>query len=199
MRWFLILLYLSSLSLDAIEIGKEFHYENKDKLIVNVTTIEEVQKYFGEPIKDIVADNVNGHFNIYEYYFVHADLTDGDERILMMEFKDGTLIGYVYDSSHEEDSTLFNYEEAVGVEIGHHIDDVVAKVGHPSGEALCPVNIHRYKEKCTQGRRMFVWLYTPGTSMFGAGSVETKILFVGINDNNKVTDIAHEIMIGGGE
>jgi hypothetical protein len=186
-------------ALNAIEIGKEFHYQNKDKLIVNRTTIEEVNKYFGEPVKDIVTDNVNGHFNIYEYYFVHADLTDGDERILMMEFKNGVLIGYVYDSSYKEDSTLFDYEEADGIEIGHHIDDVLKRVGSPSGKALCPVNIHDYKDKCIYGKKMFVWIYTPGTSMFGASSVETKMLFVGLDENALVSDISHYIQVGGGE
>jgi len=149
-------LMLFFVGLNAIEMGKEFHYENRDKLILNVTTTEEVNKYFGVPIKDIVIKNVNGKFNIYEYFFVHAGLTGGDERILMMEFKNDILIGYVYDSSHKEDSTLFNYEEIVGIEIGHHIDDVVKRVGKPSGEALCPVNIHDYKEKCIHCKKRFV-------------------------------------------
>jgi len=192
----LVLLFVS---IEAIEIGKEFHYKNRDKLVINETTIEEVNKYFGKPVKDIVADNVNGHFNIYEYYFVHADLTDGDERILMMEFKNSTLIGYVYDSSHKEDSTLFDYEEAMGVKIGHHIDDVVKRVGHPSGKALCPVNIHEYKNKCIHGKKMFVWIYTPGTSMFGASSVETRMLFVGLDENSLVSDVSHHVQVGGGE
>jgi len=197
----LILLFLLSLGsfLNAFEVGKSFHYENRDKLIVNLTTLEEVHKHFGEPVRKSEADNVNGHFDIYQYYFVHAGLTDGDERILLMEFKDKVLIGYVYDSSHQEDSTLFNYEEAVGIEVGHHINDVVAKVGHPSGEALCPVNIHEYKEKCLHGKKMFVWIYTPGTSMFGASSVETKMLFVGLDENSLVTDVSHHIQVGDGE
>ena len=183
----------------SFEVGKAFHYENRDKLVVNMTTLEEVHKYFGEPVKKSEADNVNGHFDIYQYYFVHAGLTDGDERILLMEFKDKVLIGYVYDSSHKEDSTLFNYEEAVGIEVGHHKNDVVTKVGFPSGEALCPVNIHEYKEKCLHGKKMLVWIYTPGTSVFSASSVETKMLFVGLDENSLVSDISHHIQVGDGQ
>jgi len=87
--------------------------------------------------------------------------------------------------------------EAENVKIGHKIEDIIVKVGHPPGEALCPVNIHRYKAKCTKAGHMKVWIYSPGASMFGASDMETHIMFIGVNDEGKVLEISREVKIGG--
>jgi len=192
----LVVCTLASLSLSAFEMGHAFHYENRDKLVIDKTTLDEVYKYFGKPEKTIVSENVNGKFHILEYYFVHSGFTGGDMKVLLMELKDEVLIGYVYDSSQGNDSTLFNYEEAMNVRIGHKFEHVKKDVGDPSGEALCPVNIHEYKDRCSQGKNMKVWIYTPGTSMFGASSVETHIMFVSVNNDGLVLEVSHKILVG---
>ena len=195
----LVVCTLASLSLSAFEMGYAFHYENRDKLVIDKTTLDEVYKYFGKPEKTIVSENVNGKFHILEYYFVHSGFTGGDMKVLLIELKDEVLIGYVYDSSQGDDSTLFNYEEAMNVRIGHKFEHVKRNVGDPSGEALCPVNIHKYKENCSKSKNMKVWIYTPGTSVFGASSVETHMMFVGVTDEGIVLEVSHKILIGGEE
>ncbi len=192
-----IFLVLSSISLSAIEVGHAFHQENRDKLIVGKTTQSEIDKYFGEPEKRFVTNNKNGKIVILEYYFIHSGFTEGDMKVLLIELKNDVLIGYVYDSSHGDDSTIFNHMEAENVKIGYKIEDIVSKVGHPSGEALCPVNIHRYKTKCIKAGHMKVWIYSPGASMFGASEMETHLMFIGVNDEGKVLEISREVKIGG--
>jgi len=197
MKYLILSILLLSSSLFAIEVGHAFHQENRDKLIVGKTTQAQVDKYFGKPEKKFVTKNHNGKFVILEYYFIHSGFTDGDMKVLLIELKDNVLIGYVYDSSHGKDSTIFNHEEAGNIEIGHKIEDVIGKVGYPSGEALCPVNIHRYKKKCIKAGHMKVWIYSPGASMFAASDMETHIMFIGVNDEGKVLEVSREVKIGG--
>ncbi len=199
MKIVLLFVFLINISLSAFEVGHAFHHENRDKLVVDKTTLKDVYKYFGKPEKTIVSENVNGKFHILEYYFVHSGFTDGDMKVLLMELKDEVLIGYVYDSSHGDDSTLFDYEEAMNVRIGHKFEHVKKDVGDPSGEALCPVNIHEYKKHCSKAKNMKVWIYTPGTSMFGASSVETHMMFVGVTKEGIVLEVSHKTLIGSGE
>jgi len=192
-----VFLFLSSVSLPAMEIGHAFHHENKDKLVIGKTTQADIDKYFGKPEKRFVTNLKSGKYDILEYYFIHSGFTDGDLKALFMELKDGILIAYVYDSSQGDDSTLFNHTEAKNIEVGHYINHVISKVGPPSGEALCPVNITTYSNKCVKSKHMKVWIYSPGTSMFGASEMETHIMFVGINDDGKILEISREVKLGG--
>ncbi len=197
MKTVLLFVFLINISLSALEVGHAFHQENRGKLVVGKTTQAEVDKYFGKPEKKFVTNNQSGKFVILEYYFIHSGFTDGDMKVLLIELKDDVLIGFVYDSSHGEDSTIFNHMEAENIKIGHHIEDVVLKVGHPSGEALCPINIHRFKTKCMKAGHMKVWIYSPGASMFGASDMETHLMFIGLNDDGKVLEVSREVKTGG--
>jgi hypothetical protein len=192
----LLSICLLSISLSAFEVGHAFHQQNKDKLVIDKTTLEEVYKYFGKPEKDIVTKNHNGEFRILEYYFIHSGFSDGDMKVLLIELKDDVLIAYIYDSSHGDDATLFNQKEADNVKIGHKFMDVAIKVGTPSGEAICPVNIHKYKDKCVNGKNMKVWIYSPGASMFSISDMQTHIMFVGINDEGVILEVYRELHVG---
>lgn len=180
----------------AIELGNKFHYEHRHKLKLQETTKEDAKSYFGEPEKVITADAGKTHFEIWEYYFIHAEFTGGDERVMLLEFKNDKLIAFVYDSSHKEDSTLFDLAKAMEVNVGDPIKEVHQEIGHSSGEALCPVNIHKYKDRCKEGDILHIWVYTPGASMFEANSVETKIMWVGINEAGNVVEVKHETVVG---
>ena len=195
LKLFMLVLFLGT-SLSAFEVGHAFHQENRDKLVIDKTTLEEVYKYFGKPEKNLVTKNHNGEFRILEYYFIHSGFSDGDMKILMLELKDDVLIAYIYDSSHGDDATLFNQEEADNVKVGHKLRDVTLKVGHPSGEANCPVNIHKYKDKCINGKSMKVWIYSPGTSMFSASDMETHMMFVGVNEDGIILEVHRELHVG---
>ena len=193
----LLLVSLFSSSLFSFEVGHAFHQKNRDKLVVNETTLQDIYKYFGKAEKELVTKNKNGEFRILEYYFIHSGFSDGDMKVLLMELKNDVLIGYVYDSSQGDDATLFNHTEAQNIKIGHKFEDIVFKVGKPSGEALCPINIHRYKEKCKKGKDMKIWIYSPGASIFSASQMQTRIMFIGVDKDGLVLEISREIKIGG--
>lgn len=190
------LVFLATLPLSAFEVGHTFHQENRDKLVINKTTLKDVYKYFGKPEKEFVSKNRDGEFRILEYYFIHSGFTEGDMKTLLMELQDDVLIAYIYDSSQGDDSTLYNHVEAENVKIGHKFEDVVLKVGSPSGEALCPVNIHKYKDKCKKGKNMKVWIYSPGANMFSISEMETYLMFIGISDDGSVLEVSREVRIG---
>ena len=196
MKHFILGILLLSSSLLAIEVGHAFHQENRDKLVINKTTLKDINKYFGKPEKEFISKNRDGEFRILEYYFIHSGFMDGDMKTLLMELQDDVLIAYIYDSSHGTDSTLFDHLEAENVKIGHKYEDVVLRVGEPSGEAICPVNLHKYKDKCRKGKNMKVWMYSPGANIFSTSEMETHMMFIGIGEDGKVLEVSREVKIG---
>ncbi len=167
-----LLLFLSG----CMTYGREFNFQNIDKLVLGETQKAEYENLFGKPITVDSRKDPESEFETVSYAYGAANFSTGRIRTLLMEYKNGVLNAYRYISSFQEDRTLADVPLFDQIEIGQKKEDVERLLGKPSGKALCPTLLEIYSEHCNFGKE--VWSWNSVSEVIAGKSPEIIVIYV---------------------
>ena len=176
--------------------SRKHSYTDIGALIIGKTTPAECRAMFGDPKSTRTETGGEGKFELYRYAQLVRGPSKGFARILLVEFKDGTLNGFAAASSFPEDRSTFPTANLPKVEFATSTKvEVQQLLGKPQGRMRCPTKLFGGASRCkASGREM--WIYEdfhPVRLPLSGGERRT---FTGsgalivFDDHNLVTDIS---------
>lgn len=158
----LILIPLLVFLCSCITGGRDFNFNNFDRLVLGQLKIDDYRALFGQPLSTASETTVEGRFEIAKYeYFNQEPSGYICKRVLLIEFKDGVLNAYIRASSFDKEQRMIDPDKVVQLRAAVGRDtkkEVLAALGTPDGKALCPTKIHDFKEQCDKAVEVWVWL-----------------------------------------
>jgi len=176
----------------CVSVGTKFPIPTADQLAFGKMTADEALVKFGHPRDFWSKTTTNGTYILYTYIYGQADLSKASWRILLLEFRDGELNGYIGASTFSNDKTKFNpaivnqLKDGVGKLTR---DDVVNLVGQPSGKALCPSILKDFKDSCDKNTEIWGWLMSDNTDLWIRREGSVSELRVAFDANGKISDV----------
>jgi len=186
------LLLVLSVSVMAVELGSAYNYQYNKKLELDKTTVEDALQQYGPPNERYNVKSQRYSYVFLRYYSTDLSLFSGRARMSYLEFRENLLYAYISVSSFDEDSTKFSYTKAKEVKVGDDIDEVIAKIGEPSGKGRCPMNTGKYSGFCKKGAYTWMWLYAKTNGMLNSDKLRAKAFLVGVDEGGKVIEIERE-------
>jgi len=192
MKKIVLALLLVSLTAMAVELGSPYNYRYNNRLELDRTTVEDAIAQYGPPNERYHVKSQRYSYVFLRYYSTDLSLFSGRARMSYLEFRENLLYAYISVSSFDEDSTKFSYTKAKEVKVGDDIDDVIEKIGEPSGKGKCPMNTGRYSGFCKSGAYTWMWLYAKTNGMLNSDKLRAKAFLVGVDTAGRVTEIERE-------
>jgi hypothetical protein len=187
---FLFIIALLSFSFGCASVGKEFNYQNRTELVLDETTKMEALALFGEPVSTTVVNDNGEPYEVVQYLYSYGNLGGASARILVMDFKDGKLNAYVYNSGFPEDATEFNFSAAESIKKGVDTKEkIIQLLGEPTGKCRGVSVLGDYKTRCAEGTEVWSWLYTSPTDGLDASSSKTSSVFVTFDQSGIVSHV----------
>jgi outer membrane protein assembly factor BamE (lipoprotein component of BamABCDE complex) len=176
-------------------VGHDFNHDAAANLELGRLQKSDCYAKFGEhPQATSEKTTVDGHFETIRYVHAFADMGSAKARVLVLEFKNGTLNAFIYLSSFDEHQGSL-LSDKLG-SIAPHVstkDNVLTLLGKPNGKALCPTTLADFKENCDKCVEVWKWASMTSVSTFGAAyggkKPSTASISVGFDHNGVVTDI----------
>ncbi len=109
-----------------------------------------------------------------------------------LEFREDILYAYITVSSFDNDSTNFSYTKSKEIKVGDSIDEVVKRIGEPSGMGKCPMNTGKFSGFCKDGEYTWMWLYAKTNGMMNSDKLHAKAFLVGVDKEGKVIEIERD-------
>ena len=180
------------MNLHAVDLGTKYNYKYNHQLQIGKTTVDEAIAQYGQPNERFHVKSQLYAYVFLRYYSTDMSLFSGKARMSYLEFRENVLYAYITVSSFENDSTKFNYTKAKEVKVGDTIDDVIQKIGTPSGKGKCPMNTGKYSGFCKKGEYTWMWLYAKTNGMLNSSKLQAKAFLVGVDKNGKVIEIERD-------
>lgn len=189
----LCLLFLNGcVSLMNIETGKYFGLEDAHRWTIGATTRDEFINYFGN--KPLSANSKEINTSLIETFVYQYAKIKGKKifmRLILAEFKDGILNGYIVESNMPGDYVTPNF--ALRYEIKNGVsskEDVLHLLGTPMGKALFPTELdHPNLNEQDKMRMREVWHYAKIRADivdWGMSETGVSMLSIGFNENGIV-------------
>ena len=188
--YFVLLLVFMNLS--AVELGAKYNYKYNHQLQIGKTTVEDAISQYGQPNERFHVKSKLYSYVFLRYYSTDMSLFSGKARMSYLEFREDILYAYITVSSFQNDSTKFNYTKAKEVKVGDTIDEVIYKIGPPSGKGKCPMNTGKYSGFCKKGEYTWMWLYAKTNGMLNSDKLRAKAFLVGVDKAGKVIEIERD-------
>ena len=193
-RKFLLCIGLIATMTGCASVGGNFKYENISQLKLGDNAALDYKTIFGKPRSRSMVTNPDGDYENVRFLYAHANLAVAQSRLLDLEFRNGVLNAYFHISSFDADRTNVNNGLWGEIKSGQTTkDEVLSLLGEPHGKALCPSNHVDFKEKCKDGKEIWVWCSMSKLSTFGAAygsqKVRTKTLFAVFDENGIVVNV----------
>ncbi len=162
-----------------------------EKLTLGKSTSADITGLVGSPTAQDANVVMNGEkAKVLTYYYNDGAKFWGliiPQRTLTYTIYNDTMVGEVFNSTMEGESTEFEGKKASSIQKGISTkSDVIALLGKPSGEVLYPV----IKDK--NGRGM-VYAYSYARFAGMLTSYNNYLLVVSIDDKNIVTDVSYKV------
>lgn len=171
-------------------VGKKYNYQNVNSLRLGISNQEEAKSLIGAPLKSTTTTNADGTYEILQYTYAYANLGGAKARVLLLEFKNGVLNGYVYNSGFSEDSTAFVIGGADKVNRGSSTKaDVLGFLGEPSGKAMCPSTLADFKDIAGASGEVWAWIHTTKSKGLDTSTIKTRTVKVAFDEGGVVTNI----------
>jgi hypothetical protein len=187
-----LLLVFPFFILAAIEMGSPYNYKFNYKLQLDKTTVEEAIMQYGKPMQRYNVKSDVASYVFLRYYSTELSLFSGKARITYLEFRDNLLYAFITASNFNRDSTKFSYDKAKDIKIGDTIDEVIYRIGEPSGKGKCPMNTGKFSGFCKKGEYTWMWLYANNGGMMNSNNIRAKALLVGVDKEGKVIEVEHD-------
>jgi hypothetical protein len=185
-------LFLLSIITCSDTFASKFNYKNVHLLELNKTTINDALKYFGTPVKRSNESNDDGTFEVIRFV---CSAVSGyppiENRLLVLEFKNGVLNAFLYNSVVKDEQNNFNYDNYTQIIKGEtNKEKVISLLGTPSGKAICPSILEDYKDKCKNSTEIWTWLNTTKIpDYYNFAKIKGKSITVSFDNNGVVTNI----------
>lgn len=188
----LLLLLIPVFAVYAVELGAPYNYKYNHKLELDQTTVQDVIEQYGTP-----RERYHVKSQLYSYVFLHYYSTDlnlfsAKARMSYMQFRENLLYAYITVSNFDNDSTDFSYTKAKEIKVGDTIDEVVQRIGEPSGKGKCPMNTGKYSGFCKKGEYTWMWLYAKTNGMMNSYKLTAKAFLVGVDKEGRVIEIERD-------
>lgn len=119
--------------------GTNFSSEGVKKLSIGSTTEKEIIDAFGAPFKRQTRFENNIQYQVLSYIYGQGMATGNQFRQLDLEFRNGVLNAYVFNSQLKEDSTDFDIDAVSKLSKKPlTLSEVVSVMGHYNGEVRFP-------------------------------------------------------------
>ncbi len=190
----LINLFLGCLMLaiaGCASVGKSFNYQNRNSILLGKTTNKQSVTLLGKPKSIRTEGNTYGNFTQNIYSFAHANPSGSAARMFILEFKNDTLNGKVYNSGFKEDITSFPIDSANNIKVGvTTIEEVERYLGQPSGKAFHPTALGDFKElKCDRANTYYSWIHTCKSHGYDTSTIKTNVLLIAFDEKGLVCDM----------
>ena len=188
----LLLLLMPIFALYAVELGAPYNYKYNHKLRLDKTTVADAIEQYGTPRERYHVKSQVASYVFLRYYSTDLSLFSGTARMSYMQFRDDLLYAYITVSNFDNDSTNFSYTKAKEIKIGDTIDEVVHRIGEPSGMGKCPMNTGKFSGFCKDGTYTWMWLYAKTNGMMNSDKLKAKAFLVGVDKAGKVIEIERD-------
>jgi hypothetical protein len=179
-------------------VGRDFN-PNLAGLKLGQFKLSDCKKLYGEPNSESDKTTSDGEFDILNYHRGVNVWGTINARVLILEFKNGMLNGYVFASSFKKDKTGGDLTKVDQVKAGigkFSRDDVTAILGQPSGKALAHTTLTDYKDVKAEGTEIWGWFDMEGLQLLtftGARVEKSAYIYVVFDDGGKVKDVQKTI------
>lgn len=188
------LLALPVLLCSCASVGKNFAYQSVSQVELGQMRSSDYATMFGKPSSVTTKTTGDGKFELVRYLYSQANMSTAKVRLLDLEFRNGTLSGYQYLSSFDDDKTTFSAAAVDQIKQGATTkQEVISLLGKPHGKALCPSVADDFKDRCGKGTEVWVWSSFEKLSTFGAAYGGDKManmqIYVVFDQNGVVTAV----------
>jgi hypothetical protein len=176
------------------DVGDKFSIPSTDTLTIGQMTPDQAVALFGKPSTKTEDVYPEGSYEVYKYTFAHADISAINGRVMLLEFKDGKLNGYLYWSSFDADKTRISLQNVDALKAGFGKltkDDVVKLMGKPDAKTICPSVMADFRERCYQNTEAWGWYMTDDVNLWllGPQKIKSAELYVTFDDRGKVSGV----------
>ena len=147
--------------------GRNFTYTGIPALDYGSLRSADYEAAFGTPRGVVTKTNADGTFELVRYSYAEAIMGTVNTRLLLLEFRDGSLNAWIHGSTFADDHT--DADRSLVAKIRKGVDgkqDVQALLGKPHGKARCPSLLADYKDRCKDSE---IWAWSTGTITGPAG------------------------------
>jgi len=188
----IFILLMTFFTAEAVELGNAYNYKYNHRLQLGKTTVQDATAQYGRPHERFHVKSQRYSYVFLRYFSTDLSLFSGKARMSYLEFRENILYAYITVSSFDNDSTKFNYTRAKEIKIGDTIDEVIYKIGEPSGKGKCPLNTGKFSGFCKKGEYTWMWLYAKTNGMLNSDKLKAKAFLVGVDRDGKVIEIERE-------
>jgi hypothetical protein len=188
----LLLFFMPFFVVYAVELGSPYNYKYNHKLQINKTTVQDAIEQYGKPNERYHVKSQVASYVFLRYYSTDLSLFSGKARMSYLEFRENLLYAYITVSNFDNDSTNFSYTKAKEIKVGDTIDEVVYRIGEPSGMGKCPMNTGRFSGFCKEGEYTWMWLYAKTNGMMNSDKLQAKAFLVGVDKEGKVIEVERD-------
>lgn len=188
----ILLLFLTFFIAEAVELGSAYNYKYNNRLELGKTTVQDALAQYGRPNERFDVKSQLYSYVFLRYFSTDLSLFSGRARMSYLEFRENILYAYITVSNFDNDSTKFNYTKSKEIKVGDSIDEVIQKIGEPSGKGKCPMNTGRYSGFCKKGEYTWMWLYAKTNGMLNSDKLQAKAFLVGVDKAGTVIEIERD-------
>jgi hypothetical protein len=154
--------------------------------------VQDAIEQYGKPMERYHVKSQVASYVFLRYYSTDLSLFSGKARMSYLEFRENLLYAYITVSNFDNDSTNFSYTKAKEIKVGDTIDEVVYRIGEPSGMGRCPMNTGKFSGFCKNGEYTWMWLYAKTQGMMNSDKLQAKAFLVGVDKEGKVIEIERD-------
>ena len=175
-------------------VGQKFDSTKVQTLDLGSMHDTDFHAAFGDPHSDIRNSDSDGSYEEVTYLYAHADLSNAQARQLTLEFKDGSLNGYNYFSSFDEDKTSADPSKTSAIKRGVSTkSDVVSLLGKPHGKIKTPTKMPDFTKFNKPGvAEIWCWVAIGSVSTFGDHSTTSNVIVISFDPSGVVTDVSSQ-------
>jgi len=155
------------------------------------STRKDYEAAFGDPHATRVVQDDTGRYELASYTRKLENFSGTCLRMVQIELKGGVLNAYLAGSSCDDDRTSVASQSASALMQGRGtmtVDDVVRRMGKPSGIARCPSRIGTFNEICKDSVEARAWFEVPEQGLLG-GTLRAAMVAVSFDANRRLRNV----------
>jgi len=175
--------------------GHSFNNSAVDKLDLGQLQSTDWRSVFGDkPEVTSLSTTADGRFETVRFYYAQVDIVATfRSRILILEFKNGKLNGFIYVSSFDEHQPEIPSDKLTQISVNvSKKTDVLNILGKPGGKAFCPTKLVDFKDNCDKCVETWKWTSISRVSGFAppdAREPSVNSISVGFDKDGVVSEV----------
>lgn len=145
----LLLSFSAAGCITSIPAGKPFTRLSHERFELGKATKAEIHAIMGKPVgKSRMIKNGKPFESINYHYATRSSINVLLVRVQTFFFSEDILVGHLYSSNFDQDTTDFEEGQMESIQKGKtKIDEVLKKLGTPSGESIYPITEDKDERK----------------------------------------------------